>query len=37
MKYITRHLLMKIVGKRGCFEKVLKWRTPMFLRNEGEI
>ena len=25
------------VVKSGCFEKRLRWRTPIFFRNEGGI
>ena len=24
-------------GKSGCFEKCLRWRAPIFFRNEGRI
>ena len=23
--------------KSGCFEKLLRWRAPIFFRNEGKI
>ena len=23
--------------KSGCFEKLLRWRAPIFFRNEGRI
>ena len=25
------------VVKSGCFEKLLRWRAPIFFRNEGKI
>ena len=25
------------VVKSGCFEKLLRWRAPIFFRNEGRI
>ena len=25
------------VAKSGCFEKLLRWRAPIFFRNEGGI
>ena len=40
LKYYQPYSILKIVikvVKSGCFDKILQWRAPIFLRNEGGI